>query len=227
MRFRSTALLAAAAAALAGCSAEPGADGADGSAAGPGRTRATVTHVSDGDTITLSGLGKTRLIGVDTPEVFGRAECYGAEASAYTKRVLSLGRHVTYSLGPEPRDRYGRALAYVWLGDGQMFNTLLAERGYAVQLTIPPNVDHAGEFRAAVARARTAQRGLWSRSTCAGDANEPVAPGDQHPNGTPPAGAEKRCSDFSTQAEAQRWLDAHPGAPMDGDGDGRACETLP
>jgi micrococcal nuclease len=42
-----------------------------------------------------------------------------------------------------------------------MFNELLAERGYAVPLTIPPNVDYAKQFVAAAKRARQADRGLW------------------------------------------------------------------
>jgi hypothetical protein len=37
------------------------------------------------------------------------------------------------------------------------------------------------------------------------------------------------CSDFSTQAEAQKVLEAFPGDPygLDRDKDGIACETLP
>jgi micrococcal nuclease len=219
---RITALLVGAAL-LGGCAATG--DGTGGSGDGspgrdvPGRTRATVTHISDGDTITLSGLGKTRLIGVDTPEVFGGAECYGAEASKFTKRTLEVGTRVTYAIGTEAHDRYGRSLAYVWLGDGRMFNELLADRGYAVQLTIPPNVEYADRFRAAVRRAREANRGLWSSSTCAGNADEPAA-------GAKPRTPDRHCSDFKTRAEAQKWLDAHPDAPLDGDRDGVACESL-
>src|SRR4029077_9439658 len=92
---------------------------------------AVVTRNTDGDTLWLSGIGKVRLIGIDTPEVFGQAECYGREASAFTERVLPPGTRVRYRLGVDPRDRYGRALAYVYLADGRMFNKLLAERGYA------------------------------------------------------------------------------------------------
>jgi micrococcal nuclease len=177
-----------------------------------GRTRATVTHISDGDTITLSGLGKTRLIGVDTPEVYGHVDCYGPQASAFTKRVLTPGTKVTYEIGTESHDRYGRSLAYVWLADGRMFNELLARDGYAVQLTIPPNIEYAGRFRAAVRDAREHDRGLWSPSACGG--REPAREGEKH------------CSDFKTRAEAQRWLDTHPNAPLDGDRDGVACESL-
>jgi micrococcal nuclease len=122
---------------------------------------ATVTRNTDGDTLYLDKIGKVRLIGIDTPEVFGKTECFGEAASAFTKRVLPPGTHVRYRLGVDPRDRYGRALAYIWLQDGRMFNELLAERGYATPLTIPPNVDYADRFVAAARRAREAGRGLW------------------------------------------------------------------
>jgi micrococcal nuclease len=102
-----------------------------------------------------------RLIGVDTPEVYGSVECFGPAASAFTERVLPPGTRVRYRLGVEQRDRYGRALAYLWLRDGRLFNDLLAERGYARPLTIPPNDRYAARFVAAARRARVAGRGLW------------------------------------------------------------------
>ncbi|MGI8731565.1 MAG: excalibur calcium-binding domain-containing protein [Solirubrobacteraceae bacterium] len=43
------------------------------------------------------------------------------------------------------------------------------------------------------------------------------------------AAADRDCADFANQREAQRWLEAHPGDPdrLDGDHDGRACESRP
>jgi micrococcal nuclease len=122
---------------------------------------ATVTKNTDGDTLWLTHIGKTRFIGVDTPEVYGQTECFGKAASAFTKRVLPPGTQVRYRLGVDPTDRYGRALAYIYLQDGRMFNEILVERGYATPLTIPPNVDYADRFVAAARRAREANRGLW------------------------------------------------------------------
>ena len=52
-----------------------------------------------------------------------------------------------YSLGVERRDRYGRALAYVYTDDGRLLNLLLVKRGYAQPLTIPPNDRFAGTLR--------------------------------------------------------------------------------
>jgi micrococcal nuclease len=148
---------------VAGCSS--GAPGTAETSSGSTRS-AVVTRNTDGDTLWLSGVGKVRLIGIDTPEVFGHVDCFGKAASTFTARVLPPGTHVRYRLGVDPRDRYGRALAYVYLGDGRMFNELLAERGYATPLTIPPNVEFADRFVAAARRARRAGLGLWR--ACAG-----------------------------------------------------------
>ncbi|MBA3261637.1 MAG: thermonuclease family protein [Thermoleophilaceae bacterium] len=147
------ALLLVLAGALSGCDAsdldKPSA------AARPGdRVAARVTEHTDGDTLWLSGIGKVRLIGVDTPEVYGEVECFGREASAFVKRLLPLGARVRYSLDTDERDRYGRALAYVYTDDGRWLNLLLVERGYAQPLTIPPN------DRRAVGRSGPAER-LW------------------------------------------------------------------
>jgi micrococcal nuclease len=169
--MRSLLVIATAAGLLtaAGCDSDLGAGSArpDGpESAAPGTTDATVTKNTDGDTLRLSGLGRVRLIGVDTPEVYGGAECYGREASAFARRMLPPGTKVRYRLGIEPRDRYGRALAYVWLRDGRFFNLMLVEHGYAQVLTVPPNVDYAERFLAAQRRARENQRGLWARRVC-------------------------------------------------------------
>ncbi len=119
----------------------------------------------DGDTVELSGLGKARLIGIDTPEVYGGVECYGREASAYAKRQLD-GARVRYSIGREERDRYGRALVYLWLEDGRSFNALLVSRGFAQPLTIPPNDDYADLFVRLSRRARERGVGLWGDTSC-------------------------------------------------------------
>jgi micrococcal nuclease len=135
--------------------------------------RAHVPRVVDGDTIVLIGItvgyaesggrpGRhARLIGINTPEVFGRLQCFGPQASAFTKRELT-GRDVFVDFDVERLDRYGRALVYVWTTDGAFFNGELAQDGYAVQETIPPDVRYAEDFARYVSDARTARRGLWS-----------------------------------------------------------------
>ncbi len=127
---------------------------------------ARVTRHTDGDTLWLSGIGKVRLIGVDTPEVHGAVECYGREASAFVRRLLPLGARVRYALGVDPRDRYGRALAYVYTQDGGFLNLILVRRGYAQPLTIPPNDRFADRFLAAARAARARRDGLWAPGAC-------------------------------------------------------------
>ena len=127
-----------------------------------------MTKVTDGDTIRLGALGSVRLIGIDTPEVYGGVECFGREASEFAERLLPVGTKVRYRVGVEERDRYGRLLAYVWLPDGRMLNRVLVEQGYAQPLTIPPNVDFADVFRAAARAARQAGLGLWQACGPAG-----------------------------------------------------------
>ena len=129
---------------------------------------AYVARVTDGDTITVrleSGrLETVRLIGIDTPETRHPAlpvQCFGREASART-RELALDKPTELELDVQQRDRYRRLLAYVWI-DGEMLNWGLAAEGYAMALTIPPNVRYADYFRSAAAAAREQGLGLWGR----------------------------------------------------------------
>jgi micrococcal nuclease len=157
-------LLCVVGSALAGCDSPVA--GVDGPPRAGARQEARVTKHTDGDTLWLSGIGKVRLIGVDTPEVYGGVECYGREASAFVERLLPLRSRVSYSLGVEERDRYGRALAYVYLDDGRFLNLMLVRRGYAQPLTIPPNVEHAERFARAARKARRRGAGLWAAGAC-------------------------------------------------------------
>jgi micrococcal nuclease len=133
-----------------------------------------VVRVVDGDTVVLRSAGKSRLIGVDTPEVFGGQECFGREASAFAERLLPRGLRVRAERDVEERDRYGRALIYLRLPDGRSFNELLVSEGFAVPLTIPPNVRHAERFRGLARQARARAAGLWSSRSCGGDPDSPV-----------------------------------------------------
>jgi micrococcal nuclease len=147
-----------------------------GEAAPPGR--ATVIRVVDGDTAHVELVGKdetVRFIGIDTPETHGRGglrECFGKEATTRLETLLPEGTAVTVVRDVEARDRYGRLLAYIYrASDGLFVNLAMARDGYAVALTIPPNVAHTGEFVAAAGDARRADRGLWA---ACGGADTPI-----------------------------------------------------
>lgn len=141
---------------------------ADGGATAATVRSTPVVRVVDGDTIQVR-LGtrkeRVRLIGIDTPETVKPdtpVQCFGKKASAETHQLLD-GQRVRLVSDVETRDRYGRMLAYVYrLPDGLFVNAELARRGYARQMTIPPNVRFADHFRTLVAEARRAGRGLWS-----------------------------------------------------------------
>ncbi|QYG95002.1 thermonuclease family protein [Iamia sp. SCSIO 61187] len=122
----------------------------------------TVTSITDGDTF-RAGEERVRLIGIDTPEVSFGVECYGHEATAALERLIPVGTEVRLVGDVEPVDRYDRTLAYVYRrADGLHVNLRLAEEGYALPLTVPPNVAHERAFADAAARARQANLGLWS-----------------------------------------------------------------
>jgi micrococcal nuclease len=131
-----------------------------------------VTKVTDGDTIHVTFLGvdeRVRLIGIDTPEVpwyGGKGECFGVEAGLYARSRLSE-KSVRLSFDQARRDRYGRLLAYVYLG-GELFNLTLIRLGYATSDPVPPDTNMAAEFAAAERESRAARRGLWSACPSSG-----------------------------------------------------------
>jgi micrococcal nuclease len=129
--------------------------------------QARVIEVLDGDTVVVAfadgSTDTVRLLGIDTPETHHPTkgvECFGPEAAAFSARRLT-GRLVRLEGDVEARDIYGRRLAHV-LVDGERFNDVLLDAGYARLLVIAPNVAHARDGLAAELGARRAGRGLWS-----------------------------------------------------------------
>jgi micrococcal nuclease len=143
-------------------------DDSGGSPAGGQKSVGKVIRVVDGDTIHVMVNGRdetVRYIGVDTPESVKPGtpvECFAKRASAFNHRLVG-GEKVRLVRDTEARDRYGRLLAYVYrVRDKRFINASLVRRGYAVPLTIPPDVAHAEQFKKLAATARRAGRGLWS-----------------------------------------------------------------
>ena len=127
-----------------------------------------VVKVVDGDTIHVrvgERLEKVRYIGVNTPEVHHprKGEQPGGREAMALNRRLAEGKTVRLELDVQLRDRYGRLLAYVWVGE-TMVNAELVRLGYAQVMTVPPNVRHQDLFLQLQRDARQAGRGLWKRA---------------------------------------------------------------
>jgi micrococcal nuclease len=165
---RRSLLSLALAAALAGCDAAD-VERVAGSAGALEWRSGRVTKVVDGDNVHIRGLDNSRLIGIDAPETFGTAECFGPQARGVLRRLVrSSGFRVRWAYDAEPRDRYGRDLVYVRLRDGRLLNEALLEAGAAEVLSISPNTRYAARFERAERRARAARRGMWSACRGAG-----------------------------------------------------------
>jgi len=130
-----------------------------------------VTKVIDGDTFWVddgSEKGfKIRMIGVDAPEsrnVFNKVIGYYGQESKNFMTTLLTGKNVRLECDIDSLDQYGRTLAYVYLQDGTFVNAELVKQGYAMIMTVPPNVKYADLFLKLQKKARAKNRGLWKEN---------------------------------------------------------------
>lgn len=221
-----------------------------------GLQQVKVMRVVDGDTIDVQIDGKVepvRMLGINTPETgLGQREleCFGREASAWTKALLS-GQTVLieFDASQGRRDQYDRLLAFVWLEDGRLINLELISQGYAFEYIPPTPTRYQEVLRAAQREARAAQRGLWAAQTCNGrrDADPAAAstaaaapqPAAPQPAVTAPAAPAANCDpaypdvciappppDLDCRDITYRNFRVLPPDPhnFDPDGDGRGCE---
>lgn len=125
---------------------------------------ARVLNVHDGDTVNIFYKGekyRVRLIGIDAPEL--KQGPWGIRAREHLKEIIQKeGGQVQVELDVQTNDRYGRLLAYLRGADGTLINKEMIEDGYAVLLTVPPDIKHVDEFRSAQREARDEGRGFWS-----------------------------------------------------------------
>ena len=129
-----------------------------------------VSKIVDGDTIKviIDGEEQTvRLIGVDTPETVHPnkdVECYGLEASDFTKSLLTNKIvELEFDESQGQTDRYGRLLAYVYRADDHLFvNRELIKQGYAYEYTYNTPYKYQTEFQQDQETASASKIGLWS-----------------------------------------------------------------
>ena len=125
-----------------------------------------VRQVIDGDTITVSGVGVVRLIGVDAPEKTGsyrESEPFGDAATKCLKALVD-GQIVRLEYDGPRKDQYNRTLAYVVLPDGRTANEEMIRAGFA-ETYRRFNFARKPQFQAAEREAKAAKRGMWATRT--------------------------------------------------------------
>ncbi len=118
-----------------------------------------VVRVVDGDTIWTKGGEQVRYIGIDTPE---RGEPLYKEARLKNLEFVAVGSVVEVVVcRDEPRDRYGRLLAWVYI-DGLDVAAEILRAGLGRRLTIPPcGLVKAQKYKAIERDARRRGVGIW------------------------------------------------------------------
>jgi len=114
------------------------------------------TRVIDGDTIELENGDRVRYIGINTPEAGDELGDYATEIN----KELVEGKEVKLIKDVSDTDKYGRILAYVYIGN-IFVNAYLVEEGYAQVATYPPDVKYADLFLELQQKAREEGKGFW------------------------------------------------------------------
>lgn len=186
--------------------------------------------VADGDTITVLDAGnrqtKVRLHQIDAPE---KKQDFG-QASKQSLSDLVFGKPVRIEVADT--DKYGRTVGKVWIG-GIDANLEQVKRGMA---WVYEQYAQEPAYFAAERTARMNRVGLWNQPN-------PMPPWVfRHPERAgatsttkPPAlsgkasrrcGEKRFCKEMTDCSEARYFLNECGVKGLDGDGDGRPCESL-
>ena len=147
----------------------------------------TIIRVIDGDSLLVNEGGtvvNVRLIGIDAPESADSPKAEkdaayrheslseifksGKEAAKYLKDLVHPGESITLSTDIQAKDAYGRLLAYVYLPDHKLLNEKIIRAGFAIPMTIAPNVRFRKQIQTAYEFALKEKRGLWGKIIPAG-----------------------------------------------------------
>lgn len=140
----------------------------------------TVVDVADGDTLDVKFNGSVetvRLIGVDTPETFGKVnpgefgvedtekgrECLSGWAGKASDRTKELEGKQVRLLHENQRGSYGRLLGYIYRENrSRSYNYFLVKQGYA--RVYDSRFSQRASFLEAQESAKAQEKGLWSCS---------------------------------------------------------------
>jgi endonuclease YncB( thermonuclease family) len=189
-----------------------------------------VVGVADGDTLTIldgnKGLTKIRLHQIDAPE---KKQDFG-QRSKQSLSDLAYGKQVRVEVFDT--DKYGRTVGKVWVGSTDA-NLEQVKRGMA---WVYEKYASDPAYFAAERAAKSGRVGLWNQPN-------PTPPWVfRHPDraamstpAKPPAlarkssghcGEKRFCKEMMDCAEARYFLNVCGVKQLDGDGDGRPCESL-
>ena len=129
-------------------------------------TTQKVIKITDGDTVILKDQTRVRLVGIQAPKLpLGRKNFKGWPLGFESKKMLSdlvLDKYVTLYFGGQKKDRYGRALAHLFLDDGLWVQGELLKYGMARVYTFPNNRAITPEMMQAEQIARQNNSGIWA-----------------------------------------------------------------
>jgi len=107
---------------------------------------------------------------MDAPENsktrYGYIQCFGQQAKDYLKSLIDK-KKVSIQFDPtqDQKDLYGRLLAYVFLDD-ELINQTMIEDGYAKEYTYKTAYTYQSLFKQAEKEAQGQGAGLWNENTC-------------------------------------------------------------
>ena len=188
--------------------------------------RGTVSHVVDGDTLAVrldnGRRERVRLIGIDTPE---RGGCLSARATGQARRLAHNRRVVLRGdATQDTRDRYGRLLAYAWVGGRDLGYQQIAS-GLARVYVYDRPFERLSAYRRAEGLGRARPQSVWRG--CPQPVETPSTPGQSCDSSyptvcIPPPPPDLDCADVPYRNFAVRGADPHR---FDGEGDGVGCES--
>jgi endonuclease YncB( thermonuclease family) len=122
-----------------------------------GSASGQVDRIIDGDTFETNDGEKVRLIGINAPET---SDVFGPEATQHLANLIS-GKQIELVADRQGdgRDRYGRLLRYVFVGDMDVNYRMIAD-GYATAY-LKFSFTQADKYRSAQEYAMQQKVGMW------------------------------------------------------------------
>lgn len=130
------------------------------------RFKSRVIEVVDGDTVILTSGLSVRLVGLQAPKIALNRKNFKEWPLGYkAKQTLSditLNKDVMLYYGGREMDRYGRALAHLFLEDGTWIQGEMLKRGMARVYSFADNRSLIADMYEIEKEARIEKRGIWN-----------------------------------------------------------------